>query len=107
MFLPAGTRYDEVRSDTNSLPLARAFGVLRSGEVVDSGYGTLTFEKPSAVRFKDNTADTEYGVSRGFVRCTTGLSCRAFFAMLQRHTCCRSGILNARLSAIAQFNARL
>lgn len=29
-----------------------------SGEVLDSGYGTLTFEKPDVANFRDNTVST-------------------------------------------------
>lgn len=40
----------------------RAFRVFCSGVVVSSGFGSLTFSKPSVVRFVDNIAETDSGV---------------------------------------------
>ncbi|CAN0332953.1 unnamed protein product, partial [Laminaria digitata] len=42
---------------------------LRGGVIVDSGFGSLTFEKPSKVSFEGNTADTTY---EGDDNCTVG-----------------------------------
>eukprot|EP00904_Undaria_pinnatifida_P008917 jgi/Undpi1/5155/HiC_scaffold_19.g08506.m1 len=50
-----------VTFDGNNADSGGAFAVLfgefwKSGTVTDSGFGTLTFEKPSKVRFSDNSA---------------------------------------------------
>ncbi|CAM9448620.1 unnamed protein product [Laminaria digitata] len=65
-----------VKFSGNTADSGGAFAVLSgqifgSGDVVDSGFGSLTFEKPSVVRFEDNTVDT----SNEFVdddNCTVG-----------------------------------
>ena len=69
---------------------ALAFRVLRSGEVIDSGFGSLTFEKPSVVRFEDNTVDTsdEFEVSHRSVRCPTGCSAGRGIRFLAEHPQC-------------------
>lgn len=78
-------------------PRGRAFRVLRSGEEIDSGFGTLTFEKPSVVRVEDNTVET--GVSWASVCCVILINatgcflCRVYFVALKRLFVFPSGIL--------------
>lgn len=53
-------------------PHRRGFRQSRSGTITDYVPGSLTFEKPSKVRFRDNTVDTlnNSGVSCGWVVCS-------------------------------------
>lgn len=85
----------------------RACLVLRSGEVVDPGFGSLTFEKPSTVKFEDNTVDTEFLVSRRSIRRTTGLLVPRGFRDAGNVFVCPSGVPNSRPSEPAPLHARI
>ena len=49
-------------------PRTRAFLLVALRSRTDSGFGSLTFQRPSAVRFVDNTVDAMDGVGCGSVR---------------------------------------
>lgn len=87
----------KISCDKRVLPHSHAFLAYRSGEVVDSGFGSLTFQKPSAVSFEDNTADVGDGVSWGSVRYTTGFSVSRDFCYAVKARCCPLGIIDVRL----------
>lgn len=89
------------------LPRTRAFRVLRGGMVDNSGFGSLAFEKPSAVRFRNNNNDSMGAVSCGSVRCTAGCFVSRVFRHVAKSFGCPSGVLEAHPSEALDFHAHL
>lgn len=73
----------------------------------DFSVGSLTFERPSAVRFVDNMADPTRGVSCGPVCCTSGSFVSRIFSIVVKEFGFPSGVLDRHPPKTPPFYAPL